>query len=886
MKPTVWPTMALRRASPHLRARALWVGVFALAALLLQAAGPSLPTRSAEGVAAMLGGAVGGEVRAEDFVWEARGGFWSDAFLGRQVLFLARRPVAMGETPNPPAPADLYRARVRLTRAGQPLSLGFVRNLTRSPLGDDRDLVAFGHRAAYLTSAFGAVQGVTLLDLDGEGDAREARGWVERAASALESWLATGSTRGVGRTEVTFGAPPAEAREELEGELLVMALGKEALPAALDGRDGSLNTGPSNTFVAAAQRIPHRPPAVGEVTVRAVRAVAGPGAASAVGTVVGALERTAHRLGAGRKRAAATIAEAHAPDAMVLPIEDGWPPAAIAPLVQPGLAGEGTWTAGRVERAGEAPPCVIEASIRPDPARPEALVRLWALDTRQLDLRLVAGVDEPRSEVGLHGGGRLPEETPAARAVVAFAGGPAAAIAATEPGFVAERRVLALPSPGLATVAMGSDGRVLLGAWGAATEVPAGLLSIRQTPDAILGWAPPARRPLIGAGDVVERSALGLTGAGQLVYAWSAAARAPTLARALELAGCTFAVPLAAAPASASVGLAYLGPQVAVAAPGMSMSLAGLAGRSANDLFYAVLRSTGPPPLSAAAGAFAPDGGRQPSPAWLPAIHGAVVTSLGAQVHLTSFAPGRPGVSRAPGRPRAGHQGGRRAPDRAPRGRGGARPGDGRARGGAQAGRARAHHRRGRRAAVPQRRRGRAGGRPRAGAGAPRRRDRAGRAHLRGRAPPHRRRRQAAARGPGGGHHEVPGGGLRARGRHLLRGGDHLRQRRGGHHRAARPGLHARGRARPGRAPVGVRPPRRHPAGARAALRRERAVRGGGPALGPRRAALALELGTPYAGSARRISRSLSSARARICEMRGSLTPSSAPMSLSRLPSR
>jgi hypothetical protein len=56
-------------------------------------------------------------------------------------------------------------------------------------------------------------------------------------------------------------------------------------------------------------------------------------------------------------------------------------------------------------------------------------------------------------------------------------------------------------------------------------------------------------------------------------------------------------------------------------------------------VIYVVRRGAGPPPL--ASGSFATDGGKQPAPAWLPAIHAAVVTSLGAQVHLTAFAPGR-----------------------------------------------------------------------------------------------------------------------------------------------------------------------------------------------------------------------------------------------------
>src|SRR6185312_7026857 len=107
------------------------------------------------------------------------------------------------------------------------------------------------------------------------------------------------------------------------------------------------------------------------------------------------------------------------------PAEPGWPPQPIAPAAAPAPAGEGVWVAGRVARVGEAPPAIFETTIRPELAHPEEVVRLWAMDTRQLDLRLAAGVEEPRSAVGLHGSGRAPEGA-AEHAVAAFAGGPAA----------------------------------------------------------------------------------------------------------------------------------------------------------------------------------------------------------------------------------------------------------------------------------------------------------------------------------------------------------------------------------------------------------------------------------------------------------------------------
>jgi hypothetical protein len=165
-------------------------------------------------------------------------------------------------------------------------------------------------------------------------------------------------------------------------------------------------------------------------------------------------------------------------------------------------------------------------------------------------------------------------------------------------------------------------------------------------------------RPLAGDGEPVERSALGLTRSGQLVYAWSAAAAAGVLGRALELAGCSFAVPLAGNGAPA--GLAYLRPPAPEGAPSaraapvtsaMSLSPAHLAGRSVNDLFYAVLRGAPSPAAlpAGSTGAFAADGGQQPSPAWLPSVQKAVVVSLGAQVRVTSFAPGRVSYRIRPG---------------------------------------------------------------------------------------------------------------------------------------------------------------------------------------------------------------------------------------------
>ena len=629
-----------------LRARALWAAFFALVALAAALLRPAPPARTAEGVATMLGEAVGGEVRADDFVWEERGGFLRDAFLGRRVLFLARRGAG--------APGDLYRARVRLTRAGRPVRVAELRNLTSSPLGDDRELVAHGRHAAYVTTAASGVQGITLLDLDGEGAAREARTRRERLGASIEGFLATGSPGGIGRTEVTFEALPDDAKVELSEDSLVMALGKEGVPAAVDLGSGAVNAGPRNPFSVRALRIPRPARPLGEALVDAARELGGPGSGRAVGAVVGLFSR------APAPRGEAEVFPGREAPAAVPPVDE-WPPPVIAAVVKPELAGEGVWAPGGGSSAASilpgAPPAIYETAIRPRPDQPKALVRLVAMDLRQLDLRLEAGFEEPRSATGIHGGARLPEGPIAERIVAAFAAGPAAPSAAgpaIEPGFLVNRRAIAALVPGAAAVVLGRDEGVVLGPWPGGAEAPAGIASLVQTPDPLVGGVGAAVIPLEGASARRERSALCVLPSGHVVYAESAEADAAAMAAGLRLAGCAYGVPLAAGPSP--VGFAYLHAVVpaGAAAPtwdakplaaGMSLEPSRLASGSPNSFFYVVSRDLRPrAPLPAgdvAAKGWAADAGSQPAPGWIPSIHSAVVSSLGANVHLTTIAPGR-----------------------------------------------------------------------------------------------------------------------------------------------------------------------------------------------------------------------------------------------------
>ena len=342
---------------------------------------------------------------------------------------------------------------------------------------------------------------------------------------------------------------------------------------------------------------------------------------------------------------------------------DDWPPPPLQPEVSPPLPGEGVWGTVWADFTappeGELPP-IYETAIRPSTRRPDLLVRLVALDLRRLDLHLQPGFAVPRAPTGLRGYGRLPAVPETAGVVAAFSAGPAElAVDAISPGFAADRQLLLPPLPGAASVVLGRDGHAAFGSWTLGAELPEAFEGLLQTPDPLVGGTGAPRLPLANADRPMERSALGLLRSGHVIYAWGADLDAALLSTALQAVGCIHAVPLGAG--AAPSGFAYLrwprtGEQRWQArplAPEMTLRAETLASGSPVPFFYVTTRSNQPsgrlpassnPPDPAgqpAASTWFADAGKQPSPAWIPAIHRAVVNNLGAQVHLTTFAPGR-----------------------------------------------------------------------------------------------------------------------------------------------------------------------------------------------------------------------------------------------------
>ena len=612
----------LERCGNYLLARVALILALATLATLLTFRAAAPPERSLEDLAAMLGRAVGGEVDPGALVWEPSRGGLLDPVLGRRVLFLAS--IDGG-------PRDLYRATVRVSREGRPITVRQLRNLTNTPLGDESDLVARGRRVAFTTRAFDVVQGVTVLRLQSQSPAGS---WWQRVLAGADNWLREGSVSALERTDLVFEPAPTEIEIELRDRLLVMALGDPPHPAALDLDSASLNLGGRSLSAELWTTTTHT---------RSSRQLLTSVLRGALGRATA--DRMAARL-AFVKRVPAGGADGDAQDQSAPP--DGadagsWPPAAITlPEARPG---EGVWREPSVALArltgvvGDPDPALVETTIRPDG---RATLLLVAMDMRQLELRIVAGQRVPRSLSGPAASGRIAAAEPAV-AVAAFNGAldgdPEGA--ETEPdGLVVARRVLVPPRPGAATVVVELHGRGELGSWSGDDAVPASVAALRQSLDPLIedgrvnprgrqGWGLPG-----GAELSLQRTALCRTHAGHLVYGWSEAIAADTLARGMLQAGCQDALHLAMSPTP--TGFFYLGDDQdpATASPlaePMDLDPSQLFAGSERDFFYLVPRQIAP---STGAISWQADGGAQPPPAWLPAVHRARSEKLGAEVAL------------------------------------------------------------------------------------------------------------------------------------------------------------------------------------------------------------------------------------------------------------
>ncbi|MBI3206195.1 MAG: hypothetical protein HYZ29_31960 [Myxococcales bacterium] len=625
------------------------------------------PPRSLEGLAAMLGQASGSVVAPGDVAWEPSPGWLAEAFFGRRLLFLGAEKVG--------APRDVYRARVRVTLDGKPIAVTQVRNLTDTPLGDDTGLDVRGSHATFATLAYGSIQGITVLELAGARREDKPEGAFQRALQSVTAFQQYGSFEGLGRTDIVLEMPATRGRLALDPRELSVDLGEPAralrydlATRALASRDG----GQPYAARADVHRQADKPLVLWGVDT--VRAEVGPAPIAWLEEkVFGAkdrFKRTTYQMfgssgasntlkeGAGTQQVRAAVL-----DASKLDEGESWPPPSIPSIWKETKPGEGEWQPvvlpflkpmpGASDKGEKPPAYFYKTFFRPDSARPYSEVMLIALDMRQLELGMQAGFEDPKPLTGPAGDGRLPREKAVLDRVVGTFNG---AFKTTHGryGMKVDDRVLIPPVPGGATVMVRKDGAVGLGSWPRSEEIPDDIRSFRQNLDPLVedGVANPTGRyiwgwQLSGTSVMTQRTALCVTAAGHLYYAFAPEIDGPTLGKALSQAGCSYGIHLDMNPGHC--GFVYTDVvdyrakefNLKKAHDEMKLDPGKFVRWSAKDFFYVMVRD--PVPSDPSGVRWAPDGGLQPPPQWLPGVHRGALKVGNLEVELTSFDAGRAG---------------------------------------------------------------------------------------------------------------------------------------------------------------------------------------------------------------------------------------------------
>jgi hypothetical protein len=629
---------------------------------------PAPPPRTLEGLAAMLGHSIGGTVLPTDIAWEPSPGILAELFWGRHVLFLGRAEglengrAASGASAE--SARDLYRARVRVTLEGRPVTIEGVNNLTGTPLGDEQKLVIRGDKAAFATSSYGKIETITLLDLDGKSAPSDGS-LVDSVTSSITNWQETGTGAGIGRLDVNLDAPLDEVLLAFDDtHLLIGTPGGKTL--AVEMATGAVvSDAPASAHASTAPAL-HKRPILWAVDT--IRAEVGPEPVAAVEAAVfnarDLMRRTAYSIfGPSAEQAAPVAPPAHAPPPQALDYSQTetsvWPPAPIPPIWKNPEPGEGAWEPviypWLKKLAADAPPYFVRTTIRPDPDRPYAKVLIVAMDMRQLELDMEAGVEDPKPLTGAHGSGKIPRDPKILNRVVGAFNG-AFKTTHGEYGMMVHRRVLLPPKPAAATLVVSEDRRVGLGTWGADPKIPPDIVSYRQNLEPLVedGKLLPSGRTqwgwqLNGTSMMTERSGVCVTESSQLYYLWGDEVSAATLGKAMILAGCTYGMHLDMNPHHTGFVFANVRTiankdyDVKLLTPLMEMWPERYLEYSPKDFFYLMLRD----PTPAGDVTWTEDVGTQPAPTWLPAVwHAMVQSTVGpadsqVQVELLAFDAGR-----------------------------------------------------------------------------------------------------------------------------------------------------------------------------------------------------------------------------------------------------
>lgn len=209
----------------------------------------AVPPQTESGIAELLSRGVGGSVEPKDFVWEPSRGWFLDAFVGRRVLFLAKKAGRLER--------ELYRGLVTVTPGGRPLALRASAPLTLTDLADESSLLVARGRAVVRLDALGAdaTHAIEIVDLASSADGKAPMILRDVVAPLLPSGLSTSTSS----RRLVFERPQRSPAFEIQGDDLVVALdgGAAAMvdPAGRLSFDGDGAIGPFVVEVREAGRV-------------------------------------------------------------------------------------------------------------------------------------------------------------------------------------------------------------------------------------------------------------------------------------------------------------------------------------------------------------------------------------------------------------------------------------------------------------------------------------------------------------------------------------------------------------------------------------------------------------------------------------------------------
>jgi hypothetical protein len=215
------------------------------------------------------------------------------------------------------------------------------------------------------------------------------------------------------------------------------------------------------------------------------------------------------------------------------------------------LAGEGIWTAVALPQLG-ARIDIARTFVRPDPMRSYAIASLIQLNMNDLKLHAVAGTEQPGAPIGNPGSGMISSTDQATtRVVAAFNGG--FQYKDGKYGMIVEGKTYVPLQPGLATLIIPVTGTPVIKR-ASDTRVKAGTDAIRQNGTMIVEHGVVTPETAVGStalwGLTVTnsmytwRSGIGITSAGNLIYAVGPSLTTATLASSLRAAGAVDAMQL------------------------------------------------------------------------------------------------------------------------------------------------------------------------------------------------------------------------------------------------------------------------------------------------------------------------------------------------------